>query len=1081
MTIRSIGAARRRRTLLLSACLIGLALPSAVPAMQSAPATKPAKPKHIDPATIPPAIRSPNAGEEARIGEITNGIQSATAERRWADAVALGRQALAIEEATAGPEHPEVAGTLGLIAGWLSEQDKFAEAEPLFKRSLAIFEKSLGAGHPLTASAANSLAANYQAQGRFADAQPVFQRMLDANLKTYGERHRRVALSYNNLGYNLARQGRYLEAKSFYDQALAIGRAALDQEDADLALIQNNVAANLDARGRYFEAEPLYRQALAIRVATLGEENPQVATSYNNLGYNLNAQGRYREAEPAYRKALDIRAKLAPTGRAAATSYNNVAHNLNDRGDYLAAAPLYAKALAIWEKIYGPDHPVTAIGYSNVAVNLEKQGKAAEAQPLFEKALRIRLARLGATHPDIATGRIKLAHALASQKKYAQAAPLYDQAVTARRTLLGPLHPDLAEGLTDQADLLAEMGPAQHAKALAAAREAMEIVRQRRESRLTGEAAGDAGAVQQTLARVAAEDATRADPLAGAFAAFVRAAWLRAKDVPAETPPLRADAYSAAQDLGTSAAAKAMTQTAARAAAGTGPLADLVRRQQDLSSRAQELDGRLLAALTSGDTAATRLRAEQVSLGKALTGVNGQLRKDFPAYAELVQPRALSVADTQARLKDDEAVLMILPAGPDVYSFAVAKNDVAWSRLDGASATLPRSVRRLLCQVDPVTCPKGSDDPDLDAGALPGSPFLSNGYAAFDRATAYRIYRDLVAPVESAFKDKKKLYVVTSGALAGLPLGVLPTAEPGAGEDGADPNVLARTGWLADRYALSSLPSVSVLRALRPAGGTAKGGAVSFIGYGAPVLDGPDKSNRSMTEVTGVITTVGPDGIGLADPATLRALAPLPGTAVELSAMAKTLKASKQEIHLGPQATEASVRGDPQLRRARILAFATHGVLPGELRGFEEPGLVFTPPAAPSAQDDGLLTASEVSNMNLSADWVILSACNTASADGTPGADSLSSLARSFLYAGASALLASHWRVADDATAALTVETLNLRQGNSGLSRAQALKTAMRTVRTGKRADGSALPGWSDTWSHPGWWAPFTVIANEDQ
>jgi CHAT domain-containing protein len=116
--------------------------------------------------------------------------------------------------------------------------------------------------------------------------------------------------------------------------------------------------------------------------------------------------------------------------------------------------------------------------------------------------------------------------------------------------------------------------------------------------------------------------------------------------------------------------------------------------------------------------------------------------------------------------------------------------------------------------------------------------------------------------------------------------------------------------------------------------------------------------------------------------------------------------------------------------------------------------------------------------MRLSADWVILSACNTASADGTPGADSLSSLGRAFLYAGAGSLLASRWRVADDATAALTVETLAARK--AGMSRAAALQAAMRTVRTGRRADGSKLDGWRQTWAHPAAWAPFTVIGGDD-
>jgi CHAT domain-containing protein len=210
----------------------------------------------------------------------------------------------------------------------------------------------------------------------------------------------------------------------------------------------------------------------------------------------------------------------------------------------------------------------------------------------------------------------------------------------------------------------------------------------------------------------------------------------------------------------------------------------------------------------------------------------------------------------------------------------------------------------------------------------------------------------------------------------------------------------------------------------------------------------------------------------------LRELPPLPGTEIELKAMAATLRAGPEELHLGVHATETSVRTDPAVGKARILAFATHGILPGEIGGLREPGLAFTPPEKISPQDDGFLAASEVAGMRLAADWVILSACNTASADGTPGADSLSSLGRAFLYAGAGSLLASRWRVADDATAALTVEALAARR--AGQSRAQALQTAERVVRTGRRADGSRLPNWQENWAHPGAWAPFTVIGGDD-
>jgi CHAT domain-containing protein len=147
----------------------------------------------------------------------------------------------------------------------------------------------------------------------------------------------------------------------------------------------------------------------------------------------------------------------------------------------------------------------------------------------------------------------------------------------------------------------------------------------------------------------------------------------------------------------------------------------------------------------------------------------------------------------------------------------------------------------------------------------------------------------------------------------------------------------------------------------------------------------------------------------------------------------------------------------------------------------EEPGLVFTPPKLASASDDGLLAASEVARMTLSADWVLLSACNTASSDGTPGADSLSSLARAFIYAGASALLASHWQVPDSSTSVLTVEALTARARPTPTTRAQALQRAMKAVRTGRRADGSVIANYEPVWAHPYAWGAFTVISNADK
>src|SRR6202008_40541 len=171
------------------------------------------------------------------------------------------------------------------------------------------------------------------------------------------------------------------------------------------------------------------------------------------------------------------------------------------------------------------------------------------------------------------------------------------------------------------------------------------------------------------------------------------------------------------------------------------------------------------------------------------------------------------------------------------------------------------------------------------------------------------------------------------------------------------------------------------------------------------------------------------------------ALPQLPDTADELNAVGKDLGVMASDIHLGADASEATVKRAP-LADYRIVYFATHGLVAGDIKGVAEPSLALSIPKQPTPVDDGLLTASEVAQLKLNADWVVLSACNTIAGD-KPGAEALSGLARSFFYAGARALLVSHWAVDSSAAAALTTSTFDILIKNPTLGRAEALRSAM--------------------------------------
>jgi CHAT domain-containing protein len=155
----------------------------------------------------------------------------------------------------------------------------------------------------------------------------------------------------------------------------------------------------------------------------------------------------------------------------------------------------------------------------------------------------------------------------------------------------------------------------------------------------------------------------------------------------------------------------------------------------------------------------------------------------------------------------------------------------------------------------------------------------------------------------------------------------------------------------------------------------------------------------------------------------------------------------------------------------RVVAFATHGLVAGDLPALAEPALAMTPPSVPTEEDDGLLRARDVSQLKLNADLVVLSASNTAAADGTPGAEGLSGLATAFFYAGARSLLVSHWPVDSAATVKLTTSVFNALKNDPAIGRAEAFRRAMLAM-----IDDASKPGNPAYEAYPLYWAPFVVV-----
>lgn len=549
-------------------------------------------------------------------------------------------------------------------------------------------------------------------------------------------------------------------------------------------------------------------------------------------------------------------------------------------------------------------------------------------------------------------------------------------------------------------------------------------------------------------------------------------------------------AIGAAQDLERASAAQVLAQASARLGSQDTALGALLREREKLSGEQRRLAASLAIASIGGANDAAAVRVQSDAALARLATLDARLLKDFPDYFALTKPDSLSIAAIQDKLAPNEGLLMVQPNGADLHVFVVTKRRVAWNKLAGASREVAGLVDALRCDIDAATC--RAEGAGGSRGASRGAPKLRSGAPVdpaelalwqaptFDRTKAWRLNQLILEPLapvlakDEVFGDEiTRLYTVVGGPLSALPLGLLVTAQPADGGKSTTGPALLDAPWLANKYTLIGLPSVASL-ALKPP--PAGGGGAALVGYGDPVLLGEPQGGTEARSVLNMVARE--DDFLRARPDALRKMDPLPGTEQELNAVAGLFAPGSALVRLQGAATETAVKRDQALAKARIVIFSTHGLLPGEAVGDVEPGLVLTPPALASELDDGLLTASEAATLELDADLLVLSACNTATTDGTPGAESLSSLSRAFLYAGARGIYASHWRVSDDVTARLITIALGLRR--DGRTRADSLALAMKAVRSGVLPDGSAVPGWTPDWAHPAAWAPFVVLSGAD-
>ncbi|MCB2094556.1 MAG: CHAT domain-containing protein [Rhodobacteraceae bacterium] len=541
------------------------------------------------------------------------------------------------------------------------------------------------------------------------------------------------------------------------------------------------------------------------------------------------------------------------------------------------------------------------------------------------------------------------------------------------------------------------------------------------------------------------------------------------------------EAFQVAQRVNDISAGAALGRAAARLRATTADAALRVRKMDDAERALGSARDALVARLAGGGDAAEE-RVALVSARVAVGQARDALSAAFPDYGAFADPKPLDLLSATRLLRPDEVLVVfatsdmagIADTEPSVVMALTAEGYI-WSALP-ARAELADLALGLRCAaaLSDRNCGAGSGK-TRGAFSLVEESGGDAGPAGFDYEIAHRAYAELLEPVAAAFEGKTALTIVPDKALAMMPFHLMLTSA-------AAPDTSPREApWLIRRMAVSVAPSVSSLSALRDRAVSASTAPLPFLGVGDPLIGSQRVAPVAVdcgryTEpalLTAALET--PDEPLLrngkvAREGAIAALPALPETRCELAATAGFFGPASQ-VMLQEQATETAIKAmsvSGNLERFRILSFATHGLVAGELGG-NQAGLVLSPPDVASAEDDGLLTIEEIAGLRLNADFVLLSACNTA-AGSRPADDSLSGLASAFFLAGARSLLVSHWPVYSDAAVRLTTGMFGALAADPSISRAEALRRSMLAILDDPAADAAML--------HPAYWGPFIIAGD---
>ena len=940
------------------------------------------------------------------------------------------KKALALRKDLLGDYHSDVAMNLNNIAQLYSQIGQYEEALPFQEQALVAYKKSLGDEHLDFAYSVNNLALIYFEIGQYDKSLPLFEQTLQIRKKALGEDHPDVAMSLNNIAQLYCKMGQYDKSLLFQEQAYRIYKKSQGDNHPNVAISLGNLAQLYSDLGQYEKALPLNEKALKIRKSALGDEHPDVALSLNNIAHLHSELGQFEKALTMNEQALKIRRKVfGENDPNVAISLNNLAQLYFEMGQFEKALPFQEQALLILKKYYGDMHPDVGTSLNNLAQLYLELGQNEKALAMNELALGIRKKVLGENHPDVAMSLNNLSYLYLEMGQYDKALPLNEQALKIYKNSLGEDHPNVAKSLNNLANIYSQIG--QYKKAFSLNEKALKI-----QKKAFGENHADVASSMSNLGQLYSEmgQFQKALPL------YEQSLAIENKQLTKILPSLTEEQKMNFLKLYESSYAiydalvldyhQNKSESKKYSLNNSLLLGNVTMRSNELMRKSiLNSDDRILIENFENWIGLKRQywNTQLLSLEEVKSkGINLKALEDSIEFKE----RSLSLRSQLFQTEQEK-----LQLNYETLKSKLAKDEVfvmfhsfdyfhgkSWTDSVQYAAYIIRSDQK-----EPVFI-KLFEQAQLDSLMLSEdvSSMMSNLYKPSD-STLYNLVWKSIA---GYLGDAKKVFIVPSGLLNKLAFAAI--------GDG--------TGHvLSDTYEIHQLlnaqdfvyPNNSIVftnEDKQTSTSIAMFGGINFETATKTVTDQDSVYYSSLSLLSKDLNR-------------LSSFRYLPATQKELEGIQRQFNQNNKTTlsYSGTEATEASLRLLEGDKAPKILHIATHGYFapdPKEDRNKKQlhiiglknrytasdnpllrSGLILSGSNASwkgaatlPGEEDGILTAQEVSNLNLlNTQLVVLSACETGLGD-IQGREGVFGLQRAFRMAGAKYLLLSLWRIPDEET-----------------------------------------------------------------